>query len=292
MMITIGTSRGPGKDLGLLVVFIIIIGIVWFATGGPMKDPPSGFWLDKIPGPTGDLSVLNQGGGSTSTTGNNNNNVVNVVRKVDVDIYKGKASYSSAEEEYLEIRAKSSNTEAVNITGWKIEGKNDYIIMPTAVPLFRSNVINTEQNILLKPGQKAIIITGRSPLGVNFLINKCLGYLTQSQSFYPSISKECPSMKSEDWPSSLSDKCLDYIDSIPRCKANLSYPLGLTTSCVEVIKQKLGYNKCVDLHKNDADFYKSEWRIYLNRNDDLWKKDREEIKLIDGTGVLIDKISY
>jgi hypothetical protein len=62
--------------------------------------------------------------------------------------------------------------------------------------------------------------------------------------------------------------------------------------CHSFIKEKVNYNGCVASHKNDSGFFKSEWRVYLGKNDELWKNKREMIILYDQQGKVIDQLSY
>ena len=47
----------------------------------------------------------------------------------------------------------------------------------------------------------------------------------------------------------------------------------MENSCIESISRILSYNSCIDLHKNDDDFYNGEWRVYFGRDKELWKND-------------------
>ena len=60
----------------------------------------------------------------------------------------------------------------------------------------------------------------------------------------------------------------------------------------EHIAYKINYNSCVDVHKNDATFSRLEWRVFLGRDQELWKVKRETLLLIDDKGKLVDSLSY
>jgi len=150
----------------------------------------------------------------------------------------------------------------------------------------------------LSPGEKAIIVTGRSPKGVSFRLNICTGYFSQFQNFTPSLPKQCPLQRDEDYPTGpngVTDICIDYLESIGRCETNVgSLPLLLASDpvCQEYISLNVHYGGCVNIHKNDSDFYKSEWRIFLGRGNALWKDRRETILLVDEEGKTVDSMSY
>ena len=52
----------------------------------------------------------------------------------------------------------------------------------------------------------------------------------------------------------------------------------------------MNYNTCLDLHKDDADFFSDEWRLYLGKSHDLWADEGELIKLIDENGKTLDSL--
>ncbi len=194
----------------------------------------------------------------------------------------------------MEIHAASRNKKPLPISGWTLEGKTRLDLeIGNASPLPYSGRLNREYPVLLKPGEKAVVITGKSPIGVSFRLNKCSGYLGQFQDFEPYIPKECPRAIDEDIPANLDDSCLDYLERLPRCEipGNLS-ETPLSPACREYLGRKINYNACVDAHKNNPDFYKPEWRIYLGRSARLWKAERETIILHDGNGKIIDWKSY
>ena len=197
--------------------------------------------------------------------------------------------------EYVEIYASEKNTDKVLISGFElrsgITGRGAFIGKGTYLPSF--GVINKEEPIFLKPGEKAYVITGTSPVGYSFKVNKCSGYWSQFQQFTPPISTSCPGLKNEklpDPPNTFSDACVDYIDSFQNCRIRVDNPTKkVEPECVSFIDQHTGYTYCASKYSSDADFYKNEWRVYLNR---LWKSRREMVKLLDQNGKIIDIKTY
>ena len=281
-----GSTRSPGGDFGLFILFLIILGIIWFAQGGPENPPSGSFWQNRMETFDDSGTFVGNNGGSFEDSDS--------VAESKVTIHAGKATETDPDEEYIEVRALKSNEDIVNITNWTVEGAVGLNLkIPQAVHLMISSRINPKSDVILNPGEKAIIVTGRSPIGTSFRLNKCTGYFEQFQDFYPSLPQKCLYPKDEEWPTSLSYDCLDYIDTLPRCKANLTHPFSLQDNdCIQAINNILSYNGCVDVHKNDEDFYEPEWRIYLNRDDELWKDRRETITLRDRDGNVAGSVSY
>ncbi len=203
-----------------------------------------------------------------------------------------------AESEFLTIQLAPNAKTAVELTGWRLKSLStgQEATIGKAVYFPFSNQVNVEQNLKLEPGERALIITGRSPLGYSFRLNQCIGYFEQFQSFTPSLPRECPAPDEEGLPKApnqLNDRCLDYLSSYPRCRIPTGgFPDNLSPECKIFLTDKMNYTYCVDHHKNEPGFFKHEWRIYLGRSQTLWKSRRENIELIDPEGVVRDSIVY
>ena len=93
-------------------------------------------------------------------------------------------------------------------------------------------------------------------------------------------------------PNAFDDDCWNYIERLPRCEIPLNLPLDMQSECRTYLTSKVNYNACLDAHKNDGDFYKQEWRVFLGREQELWKNKREIIELLDSEGKLVDVYTY
>ncbi|MCF7835717.1 MAG: hypothetical protein K9M15_01190 [Candidatus Marinimicrobia bacterium] len=152
-------ERSPGKDAGIVVLFFILLGIIWYVQGGPEKTNEKPF-LEAEP--------------------------------------TSKATFEFTEKD-VEI-SKNKNDEKYDL-------------------------------------------------------NKCSGYLAQTQTFEPELPILCPLPKNENWSFLLSERCLSYIETIPRCTTPTSVPTSLGEKCAKEIAEKLNYETCVKEHKWDRDFY-------------------------------------
>src|SRR3989344_6552232 len=113
-------------------------------------------------------------------------------------------------------------------------GKRIRIPQGTEIPI--SGTINAAENIILAPGDRAFIISGQSPIGASFRENKCIGYFSTFQTFFPSLPQNCPvpsdELKTFYGFGYISDAaCIDYVDRLSRCQIALSQPLGASGSC-------------------------------------------------------------
>lgn len=211
------------------------------------------------------------------------------VKKTDID------------KEYVLLEASGSNVESVNITDWRLESTitNRSVAIPEAIHLVFPGSAGSKLPVVLEPGDKAYIVTGRSPIGVSFRVNKCSGYYTQFQSFTPNISKKCPLPEDEilqydrDTSIFIDNVCMDFVDRIRRCQVpTKTLPLNLSFACQDAIGETINYGSCIDYHKDDPDFKQPDWRIYLRRDLELWRDKNETIRLLDENGDEVDVFSY
>lgn len=210
----------------------------------------------------------------------------------------GNAQNQTPSQQYLQITLNSAATEKVLLTGLVLKsvmtGKSATIGQGVYLPFIGG--INANEQIYLNPGDTVYVVTGRSPNGYSFKINKCSGYFEQFQNFYPSINLVCPKPSTENMPlppNALSDNCLTLIENLYQCQIFTStYPTGIEPACKQWIADTLNYSSCIVNHKDESDFYKSEWRVYLNQDYPLWKSSRELIELIGLDGKVIDTVSY
>ena len=201
--------------------------------------------------------------------------------------------------EYVTLYVSGDATSTIPITGWQIKSlsSGNSVTIPSGTQLFFSGTTNTESPIILYPRDTVYIITGVSPNGSSFRINKCSGYLSQFQTFIPYISTSCPSPRNENLssiPNRIENNaCFDYIDSFPSCRTQTeNLPNNWSYECKKFIAEKINYSSCIDTHKNDTDFYQKEWRVYLKRSSPIWQNEREKIVLYDTDGKVVDTLKY
>ncbi|MHB1316723.1 MAG: hypothetical protein ACYCZW_02600 [Minisyncoccota bacterium] len=221
--------------------------------------------------------------------------------KKNSSVYKGKITMyvntsSDASTEYVDIFADSSNTEPVNITGWKLlsTSTNQSVIIPQSTLMYFSGQINTEQNVYLNAGEHAYIITGKSPIGYGFKVNKCSGYLSQYTNFYPGVWSNCPSPRDEDYSSIpnriVNENCFDLINSLSSCRIPQPLSSAYSWECQAFLTEKINYPYCISSHKSDKDFWGNTWYVYLKRSDPLWRYRRETVILYDTAGKPVTQV--
>lgn len=221
--------------------------------------------------------------------------------KKNSSVYRGKISMnvntsSDAQTEYIDIYADYNNTEPINITGWKLvsTSTNQTMYIPQSTLLYFSGQQNTEQDVYLSAGEHAYIITGRSPIGYGFKVNKCSGYLSQYTSFYPGVWSNCPAPRDEDYSMIprrvVNDNCFDLINSLGSCRVPEPLSNAYSWECQAFLTEKINYPYCISNHKSDKDFWGTSWYVYLKRSEPLWKYRRETIILYDKVGKPVTQV--
>jgi hypothetical protein len=220
--------------------------------------------------------------------------------------YKGKISIqwgsitTNPDQEYMEIDANSSNAGPINITGWKLMSTStgQTIIIPQSTGLYQSNTSNYNENVILSPGERVYLISGRSSIYYGFHANICSGYLNQFNTFTPGLYTSCPAARDENLTSiprtANNNNCFDLIDSIGSCQTyTQSLNNSYSSQCQQFIETKLNYQSCVDTHKNDSNFYSPKvWYVYLNRDQSIWQPRRDTVILYDQSGKEVYRITH
>jgi hypothetical protein len=219
---------------------------------------------------------------------------------VSLGNYVSNASSTDARKEYVQIYVAQNASASVDITNWVLQsgatGRAEIIPKGTRVPT--SGAVNAVDDIILRPGDRAIIVSGESPVGASFSENKCIGYFGGFQVFTPALPQTCPSAADElaasyGTPYIHDPSCIDYAKSLPRCKTAVppSYT-NLSLTCQEFLESHINYNACLTLHQNDPDFGGTTWRIYLGRKKSMWRTKYEVVELLDDRGKTVATFNY
>lgn len=313
----------PMADLKWLIIIILSL---WFI---------GRFGLGGIGGQTTDTGKVN-----VSKSSSVSNEQISSSSESDASKWKGMikigrgngSSEYQPNQEYIVLQSNSGNKDSINITGWsltngkdrkffpvndrQVKGISNKVTIPKVTLIFIPNGVNSQEDIVLEPGGRAIITTGRMASGIpfeiktNFRENICSGYIEEldNYDFTPSLDTNCPSPESEEGVVSLDDVCYKFVRQMGSCHTpefkdivyknkepltgfvdnvgNLSYP------CKEFLKKNYNYDSCIANHLSDENFFEKRWRIFLNQPFELWAKDREVITLYDKEGKVVDELIY
>lgn len=220
--------------------------------------------------------------------------------KGQITMMWGGWSGTDPDQEYIEIDANYGNTSPINISGWTLTSTStgQTLIIPQSTNLYLSNAQNTDENVILAPGERVYIVTGKSPIGYGFHANICSGYLSQFHTFTPGMFTQCPAPRDEPAVISIprttsNNNCFDLIDSLPSCQVYTQTMYNTySQQCQDFVQTKLNYQACVDTHRNDANFWSPKiWYVYLKRDTVLWQPRRETVVLTDTAGKTVYKMS-
>lgn len=313
-------------DAWFFIGVFVFIFIIWISVGGP-KHPISftGPTL-QAPSPLGTGtymrlpfafgiggSVISLPGSSSggSVSGSSGTNIPSLIGGADYgspSIYRGivtmngyvsGAGSSNPDDEYIELSVAENSNVPVDITGWTISSgaTGSAAIIPKGTEVPTSGVLNAAQDIVLSPGESALLISGQSPIGASFRENKCIGYFSAFQQFSPPLPQDCPDPSTELMtyygPEYIrDDACIEYVKTISRCQPSITPPVDVSSACQSFLVNYLNYNGCVAAHQNDADFEGDTWRVYLGHSNSMWRTQNELVKLIDADGNTVDTFSY
>ncbi len=284
-------GHSPTKELGIFLLFIFVLAIIWFVQGGSSKIPQS-FLMS----PPYAVTSISTGEEASSTE---ENLPEAIPGSKTTSFYKGKIFLNAVasretdpQKEYVKISAYSLAEPAL-ITGWTLMNRRgESFAIGAAASFVFSGQVNIQNPIYLKPNETAVITTGQSPIGTSFRLNICTGYFNQFQEFSPRLAEDCPRLLDSDIPVNFPNACFDFARDLPRCRMPMSIPPEAGNDCAVLVNEKINYNNCVASHKNEGNFYKPEWRIYLGRDKEIWDNEREYIILRDQEGEIIDVVSY
>lgn len=219
-----------------------------------------------------------------------------------VRLGRGNAQADDEAREYVTIDASSGNQRALAVTDWYLES---YVTetragLPHGIRIPDGRFDRSREDIFLRPGERAVVATDASPLGFSFRENRCTGYFARQVETYPSLSRRCPQPEDELAGFTTialdNDDCYEFVEGIARCATVTEEAIKqarVSRQCELFVRDMLTYEGCVLNHRHDPLFDNvGSWRIYLNRNDELWRQEREIIRLIDQNDRIIDVVEY
>ena len=215
------------------------------------------------------------------------------------DSYGG-VSADDSSLEYIVLASAPDNTAPISLNGWSLQSVRNRTrhYIPAGARQFIMGSVPEVAPVSLKPGERAIVGSGQSPVGTSFLENLCSGYLGQFQTFVPSLDERCPTPESEILSEPVTSRtndpsCVDFAALIPRCNFYMGEPTqDISSQCYSFIRNSLTYNGCVARHRWRPSFLGDTWRIFFGESRELWKNDTDVIRLFDKEGRTVDAWSY
>jgi hypothetical protein len=198
----------------------------------------------------------------------------------------------------FQIYSSLSSAEKVDITGWRISTNNGEITVPQAVNVYEPSGLNIQGEIVLSANSYVHIYIGKSPIGKNFRLNKCTGYLQNDYVFFPQLPQNCPTPSRSDI-AYLSGECQSYISSLWGCqipdKDSESFYASVGGSAKQEVEcraflDSINQGGCFQKHYLDKDFLSNEWRAWVNKY--ILDSQHDRVLLFDRQGLLVDEYTY
>lgn len=286
----------------ILVGTLIIILIVFLINIGVFKNLQSlnfaSFFKYTLPTSTYSYipvsdNVNNKSNNTYLFNSNYSNPNLKDFKKSEISPYAGKIKIErvniSNYEEIILSAYGLQNNEKVNISGWSlVSNKSNFVITFGLKNLDFSKVFK-ESNILLENGYRVKIYSTYNPIGVNFELNKCIGYLNDFYHFIPKLPEICSKIEKRDI-AHLSGVCQEYILKLKTCEIPKQFIVNDNDPrCFNYLKN-INYQGCLDKNKNSSDFYLKEWRIFMGR--EILDNLHDKVILYDNKGLVVDEYIY
>lgn len=190
----------------------------------------------------------------------------------------------------MSLSLSNNSEEDINVRDWKIKGRYGAMSIPQAVDLY-DQFSRTNQDISLVSGGVIHIFGENSPIGANFRLNKCIGYLNNTYNFSQDLPSNCPYPSDE--LGSLNSACRDYLSSLGYCQIpdpTILNSFSGDSTCRSFADSHFNYSSCVRNYRNDKDFFSSEWYVFSGRG--FVGRDHDRLELYDQKGLLVSFVEY
>ncbi len=185
----------------------------------------------------------------------------------------------------------SGTTERILVSDWLLQANRGGLFVPRAVSVYDPSGLSDEGVVSLKSGEFFSIYTGvSSPIGKNMRLNKCIGYLENTNRFIPPLPRSCP-LPARTELRGFSGQCVDYVYSLGSCGTSAPNPPipQYDYACRDYLS-KLNYRGCFDGHRADLDFLGNEWRAWTQSQ--FLDPRHDRVLLLDSQGLLVDVYEY
>lgn len=193
-------------------------------------------------------------------------------------------------------------TKEIDIRGWKLRGnKGADVVVPGAVRDYNPVTVPTTGALLVNAGTTVQFWSSKSPVDLNFRLNKCTGYFNKTDPntginlFDPELPRDCPVPFEYEALVRLSGVCQDFIRSLSSCYIPTPEEINSVSiydngGC-SALAQKVGYYNCYAQYHFIPEFFSNEWRVWLNRGFSF-DPIHDQLLLLDTQNLLVDRLIY
>ncbi len=179
---------------------------------------------------------------------------------------------------------------SLDMTGWLIKGNRGSQYVPQAVNVYDPSGLTAESDIYMKNGDMLTIYSNSSAIGVNFRLNKCMGYLSNTNNFVPPLYLSCPTVNRSEIVN-FTGQCQNYITSLNSCQMPApNPPISIYDYSCRAYLDKLNYGGCFAKYRNDYDFMDNKWYAWSGSQFLDFQHDR--VLLFDRNGLLVAEYTY
>jgi hypothetical protein len=211
--------------------------------------------------------------------------------------------YISPSYDGFSLTLTNNSNKEIKITNWQIKTSLISFKIPKAIKDFHPNPnLRKEEDIVLQPYGRVVITASSSPLGINFLGNKCFNYINinyklgYSVSFCDRINFNSEELLNLVLSGRMSRECAIKISSLncgPLSASNYRI-LQNDPLCLSFAQDFYNYNSCYERNKNNKDFFEKEWRVYFDPKplNKIFQIRFEKIRLEDENGLLVNEYKF
>ena len=190
----------------------------------------------------------------------------------------------------ITVHANLNKGESLDITGWQIKANRGDEYIPQAIGLYDPSGLAAASDIFLQNGQSVYLYSSRGYFNIH--LNKCIGYIGNSNHTVPAFPNSCP-YPDRSAITAFTGACQNFILSIGSCKTpnlnNTPVP-GNDYNCRQYIQDNFNYRACFNAHSADKDFLSNQWWVWMGSSPIDQYHDR--VALLDKSGLVVDVYTY
>jgi len=271
----------PSKAIFIIIVFLLIITGLWVFFSGSGKGGTSNT-------PTTSIAGKNTPPGNSITIDPAKSFYNGWVKISDTSA----TAENYPQREFIQITVIQKNLSSVDVSKWMlVNQKGEGVALGQVSMLPSFGKVNPTVPLKINGGDVLTVSSGASPIGVSFRMNRCLPYFEQFNDFIPPIQADnCPFPTNNKAFQSVDGACQNFANNIPMCQTFADkLPASVGSACKTFIDNHASYRGCVSEYQDNSGFYTNEWRIFLNKDHQMWASG-DTITLIDGDRKTIDSV--
>ncbi len=216
-----------------------------------------------------------------------------------VDLQIGGAQSSDPSDEYVVLLASQFAAVPIPVSGWSVRSALSGMraTIPLAASPFYQGVVNSVGPIMLRSGERVVLSSGASPVGISFRETTCTGYLAQTQRFSPSLSNSCPRPttllpRTSENEARYGASCVNFVERLAQCSYPTLIPNDVSQSCRAYLSNTFTYSGCMRAYGSGETQNLNSWRAYETSSSELWGNSHDTLVLLDGEGRVVTTLRY